>query len=1399
MKRFLLYILFLFVSIQLSAQTVYPIRTYTTLNPPLPYSLSGFVSKTGKLNVNIFVDDINLEQYAVKFRIHIKGNGIKLTTHPNLYQEPFYLNGAENYTLTGTDFEQLLNPDNLVFEGYSRNRYKQEGRLPEGVYRIWLEVLDYYQNVKVSGETPGIAMIYLAKAPRLSYPLNRTELDPEVMQSIRFSWISILPADPLSNVHYKFKLYEIRPEGRDPYEISNVTQPVFQEETSESSFVYDQGMPPLVSGQWYAWRVEVCDEEKRVLFQNNGLSDVMTFRYGKSCELPDLVIKSVEENKAELAWNPSANISLYTIAYKEKSNENWQEKSTRLSRFAIDDLKDNTAYQVKLKAACGDEETEYSYPQELKTVRSINYACGEKSDDFDLSNTEPLPMLNRFDEFKAADFIIEVEQAEGGNGYFSGHGYTLVPYLGFAKFRVKFDGVFINADKRMTLGEVKFVYDEATGVIGSIGGDDNSDQDEDDEDEVENAEEISDVLIELDDEIEDVIIDGNKIIVIKDDGSTEEYPIDEGTRVGIVEGGKDGKIYVADQNSGQVFTTPKKDPGKGKGSASAGTASQTGDYGCSVQFSVADNQRYGFDQVGNGKNKPDNYFKTRKTGESVAWKSIESGNSDFVNLQVSGSCHPDSLRYVRNSGMLTPSIAKGKKQQLLLTGLSQGEEDLLTVALARTKRITDSTSREVLTEAGALGLVSYDRIRKDVVLIPVNGAQCPQNTGIITKELNEIYSPAVVSWNVSIQPNLEVKELQGVKFEHSGTGTYGKYTSHMRKVIKNFKRERDADNSTFYLFFIDENTATKTGFMPLASQYGFIFNFRTDTHVLAHELGHGKDFNLRHTFSNKAQHYFPERSTQNLMDYAGGMELWKYQWDLIHKPEKILFEWGQDEEEGAMYGNNCVFTEWIEKIRHAAHHNITLSNKTGIAETVKSVRLSNNSLISDIRIYSENGFSTKISKDVVSIEEFNRTGVPMVYFQFGDQVGLSRNYPVHELEIITAPADKQKLQSYLFDKTNWQIKVREHFIDKILKSREASVNFLHCLPDEYYEDLSLYQRMDILHELNQADNLEQKWFGGPDEEGMVIQVIKTTPENQVAELFSKLEENNLIVELYNKVHDIFGKDNQTKLMSELLLLYYSQPVDYIQNCSNYSGRLYLPWSEKQEDGYYEYHVSNYNEASHSSLSNVLYEPKNDDIVISADYNYWSGMWQKEERVVSPIVVSPLTCLAVHFYTPVEFIGLKDMVLPMPAIFFKWMCEEVQERNIEAGMELTLKIASVAIPAAQLVRGTQSIAGTITAVASIVHGTSNIFMELTDSTCEQLRGNSNSRKFCNFWKHLGTAINTTSNINDVISEKIPLFYLLCFTWENMINDPDLNLLEILGAENYNSISNTVNEINEALKI
>jgi hypothetical protein len=102
-------------------------------------------------------------------------------------------------------------------------------------------------------------------------------------------------------------------------------------------------------------------------------------------------------------------------------------------------------------------------------------------------------------------------------------------------------------------------------------------------------------------------------------------------------------------------------------------------------------------------------------------------------------------------------------------------------------------------------------------------------------------------------------------------------------------------------------------------------------------LAHGA-FNLRHTFSDKAQHYFPVQQTANLMDYAGGTDLWKYQWDLIHNPESILFAWGQDESEGVMeisgYDYSSVGYGGAEAIQ-----NHIFKNKDDIISIVKDFGL----------------------------------------------------------------------------------------------------------------------------------------------------------------------------------------------------------------------------------------------------------------------------------------------------------------------------------------------------------------------------------------------------------------------------------------------------------------------------
>ncbi len=302
-------------------------------------------------------------------------------------------------------------------------------------------------------------------------------------------------------------------------------------------------------------------------------------------------------------------------------------------------------------------------------------------------------------------------------------------------------------------------------------------------------------------------------------------------------------------------------------------------------------------------------------------------------------------------------------------------------------------------------------------------------------------------------------------------------------------------------------------------------------------------------------------------------------------------------------------------------------------------------------------------------------------------------------------------------------------------------------------------------------------------------------KNQISGLFIRLSEDNLIIDLYNKIHDVFGKDNQTKFMSELLLLYYSQPQSYLSSCAK-SSRFYVPWVNEPTH-YYEYKIRSYTKNNYGYLNNTLGERNKGDIVISADYFYLTGMWNTDEDAFEPIIVSPLTCLSVHFYTPVEFIGVEDMVLPMPAIFFKWMTEKVLERQQEVAADLILKIASVSIPITQLAIGTKNVAGAIIAVTSLIHASGNLFIELSDISCQKLSTFQTAERFCALWSNLGLVTSTTSNLNDVVGKKLPMFYILCFTWDNMLNDADLSLEQTLGKNEYNKINNIITQIKHAL--
>jgi hypothetical protein len=306
---------------------------------------------------------------------------------------------------------------------------------------------------------------------------------------------------------------------------------------------------------------------------------------------------------------------------------------------------------------------------------------------------------------------------------------------------------------------------------------------------------------------------------------------------------------------------------------------------------------------------------------------------------------------------------------------------------------------------GALGLATYGREDCYVKLIKVHDATCPSNAQTVEEELNRFYSSAVVNWHVSIGETITEDELPNLNYDDFLTGNVdmvSSYTSVMRRICKYYKRTYGNDKNTLYLFFINHPNPDKAGFMPVAGDHGFIFNFgedyRTNYEILAHELAHGA-FNLRHPFSPKSTYQLPRGSTDNLMDYGvpeQGTGLWKYQWDLIHNPENVLLAHAESEEEGAfeIMTHQNLIAEAITKIDGSLvlnERNFKLLVSTGLLADGGSILCDINREMSNAEL--TEGFSTYLNSKLDDLYRIYNSPMNVVKEQWMEFWSTSIEFP----------------------------------------------------------------------------------------------------------------------------------------------------------------------------------------------------------------------------------------------------------------------------------------------------------------------------------------------------------------------------------------------------------------------
>ncbi|NJO89060.1 MAG: hypothetical protein HC831_08960 [Chloroflexia bacterium] len=146
---------------------------------------------------------------------------------------------------------------------------------------------------------------------------------------------------------------------------------------------------------------------------------------------------------------------------------------------------------------------------------------------------------------------------------------------------------------------------------------------------------------------------------------------------------------------------------------------------------------------------------------------------------------------------------------------------------------------------------------------------------LVLLQAQEVKFISVNQADTSLQ-NINFKRLSKLLEKDSLTAdTLATPTKWMLKLQKKLSKQQRQD-SNIYIFFCPSEKDSLKAFLPLSGKYGYVLFDTAKTGV-----------------------YGPGSLAKKLCTV-------KYQWDAIHDPNKMLFAWAQDEEEGALMSDYLV-------------------------------------------------------------------------------------------------------------------------------------------------------------------------------------------------------------------------------------------------------------------------------------------------------------------------------------------------------------------------------------------------------------------------------------------------------------------------------------------------------------
>jgi hypothetical protein len=456
---------FIWFVVNTSIAQNFPIEVVTQLTKPYSLRLTDYGAGNGeRVNLTLLLKDINRTNYQVRLRLVIEGAGISIFSKPSYIGKIVLLQGGIPEQFNGLELADYFNPNNLEFQGFTRAQYDRAQKLPEGIYSIRFEVLDFIRNVPVAAPKAGETMAWLAEndPPIINQPYQNEKVQILEPQNVIFSWTPRHLSSPNAaiDVEYEVTIVQLIPKTRNPNDAILTSNPILRTTTQSTTFIYGLSEPTLLAGESYALQVRVIEKNGLEIFKNRGRSEVVKFIYGEVC-LPatNATAQVLAPTRAKITYEAGAGNTRYKVRFREKTVENnatWFEENSSLAYVNLLDLKPSTTYEYEVLSFCGDlTPTNQITTRDTFQTRGFSaqdFACGRVPKEFTLQNQVPKASLVRGDTIVATDFKIAVGRIEGGQGVFSGEGIVVMPFMNNIKVKAAFKNIKVNEENRMIDG-----------------------------------------------------------------------------------------------------------------------------------------------------------------------------------------------------------------------------------------------------------------------------------------------------------------------------------------------------------------------------------------------------------------------------------------------------------------------------------------------------------------------------------------------------------------------------------------------------------------------------------------------------------------------------------------------------------------------------------------------------------------------------------------------------------------------------------------------------------------------------------------------------------------------------------------------------------------------------------